>query len=82
MTATAPRDLAELLDTLAESPETQLLAGGTDFMVEVNFGRRDPRAVVALRRVGDLRGWERDGELGVRPFAGRDDRVAVGQRRS
>ena len=55
MTATAPRDLAELLDTLAESPETQLLAGGTDFMVEVNFGRRDPRAVVALRRVAELR---------------------------
>ena len=63
MTATAPRDLAELLDTLAESPETQLLAGGTDFMVEVNFGRRDPRAVVALRRVDELRGWERDGDV-------------------
>jgi CO/xanthine dehydrogenase FAD-binding subunit len=63
MTATAPRDLAELLDTLAESPETQLLAGGTDFMVEVNFGRRDPRAVVALRRVGELHGWERDGDV-------------------
>ena len=44
MTATAPRELAELLDALAESPETQLLAGGTDFMVEVNFGRRDPHA--------------------------------------
>ena len=63
MTATAPHDLAELLDTLAESPETQLLAGGTDFMVEVNFGRRDPRAVVALRRVDELRGWERDGDV-------------------
>ena len=59
MTATAPRELAELLDTLAESPETQLLAGGTDFMVEVNFGRRDPHAIASLRRVRELRGWSR-----------------------
>ena len=57
MTATAPAISLSLFDTLAESPQTQLLAGGTDFMVEVNFGRRDPLDVVALRRVRELRGW-------------------------
>ena len=48
---------------LAESPETQLLAGGTDFMVEVNFGHRDPRQVVSLRGVAELQGWSRDGDV-------------------
>ena len=54
MTALAPRSLADLLEALAELPAAQLLAGGTDFMVEVNFGRRDPVDVVALRRVHEL----------------------------
>ena len=63
MTATVPRELAALVDILAETPGVQLLAGGTDFMVEVNFGHRDPRQVVALRRVADLQGWSRDGDV-------------------
>jgi CO/xanthine dehydrogenase FAD-binding subunit len=31
-----------------------LLAGGTDLMVDVNFGRRKPTRIVALRRVDEL----------------------------
>ena len=46
-----PTTLAEAFDALDERPDAQLLAGGTDFMVEVNFGHRRPSAVVALRRV-------------------------------
>src|SRR5262245_36982860 len=61
MTATVPRELAALLDILAETPDAQLLAGGTDFMVEVNFGHRQPREVVALRGVPELQGWSHDG---------------------
>ena len=59
MTVTArPTSLAEAFDALDELPDAQLLAGGTDFMVEVNFGHRRPPAVVALRRVDELQGYE------------------------
>ncbi|MGD2061198.1 MAG: FAD binding domain-containing protein [Acidimicrobiia bacterium] len=34
------------------------LAGGTDLMVDVNFGHRRPENVVGLRRVEELRQWE------------------------
>ncbi len=39
---------------LAEHPDAHLLAGGTDFMVEVNYHGRRPAAVVGLRRVSEL----------------------------
>jgi CO/xanthine dehydrogenase FAD-binding subunit len=59
-----PRTLDEALDALQRMPDAQLLAGGTDFVVEVNFGHRRPPAVVGLRRVAELRGWRPDdGEL-------------------
>jgi CO/xanthine dehydrogenase FAD-binding subunit len=61
-----PRSLGEALDALVERPDAQLLAGGTDYMVEVNFGHRRPSAVVALRRVEELQGYEiRDGEIDI-----------------
>ncbi|HXP13750.1 MAG TPA: FAD binding domain-containing protein, partial [Actinomycetes bacterium] len=59
-----PRTLDEALEALQRMPDAQLLAGGTDFVVEVNFGHRRPPAVVGLRRVAELQGWRRDdGEL-------------------
>jgi len=59
-----PTTLADAFDALESRPDAQLLAGGTDFMVEVNFGHRRPSAVVALRRVQELQGYEiRDGEV-------------------
>jgi len=36
------------------------LAGGTDLMVEVNFGHTRPEKVVGLRRVAELKEWEGD----------------------
>jgi CO/xanthine dehydrogenase FAD-binding subunit len=56
-----PTSLAETLDVLEAVPDAQLLAGGTDFMVEVNYGHRRPPAVVSLRDVPELGGWRRDG---------------------
>ncbi|MGH8982150.1 MAG: FAD binding domain-containing protein, partial [Acidimicrobiales bacterium] len=53
-----PTTLDGAVDALAATPGAQLLAGGTDFCVEVNFGHRRPRAIVALRRVDELRGYE------------------------
>ncbi len=62
-----PRTLQEAFDALDELPDAQLLAGGTDFMVEVNFGHRRPPAVVGLRRVAELAGFElTDQELVLR----------------
>lgn len=56
-----PGSLEEAFDALERYPDAQLLAGGTDFMVEVNFGHRRPEAVVCLRKVRELTGWRRDG---------------------
>jgi CO/xanthine dehydrogenase FAD-binding subunit len=58
MTVARPRTLAEALGALEATPDAHLLAGGTDFMVEVNFGHRRPTDIVALRRVVELQGHE------------------------
>ncbi len=39
------------------------LAGGTDLMVEINFGHALPDHVVGLRRVEELNSWE-DSRIG------------------
>jgi CO/xanthine dehydrogenase FAD-binding subunit len=61
MAVVVPASLSDALAALAARPDAHLLAGGTDFMVEVNFGHRRPVDVVALDRVAELRGWERQG---------------------
>jgi CO/xanthine dehydrogenase FAD-binding subunit len=53
--------LEEAFDALDRCPDAQLLAGGTDFMVEVNYARRRPVAVVCLSKLEELRGWRLDG---------------------
>ncbi len=50
-----PAALDEALAARAALPEAQVLAGGTDFMVEVNFRQRRPSAVIALRRIDALK---------------------------
>jgi CO/xanthine dehydrogenase FAD-binding subunit len=54
--------VAEAVDALDTLPSSQVLAGGTDFMVEVNYGHRDPTTVIGLRGVADLKGYEVSGE--------------------
>ena len=49
------RDLDGALALLAVTPTAVVLNGGTDLMVEINFGRKRPDAVVAIDRVGELR---------------------------
>ena len=61
MAVALPTSIDEAVAMLAADPMAHVLAGGTDFMVEVNFGRRRPPAVVALHRVADLKGWMRQG---------------------
>src|SRR5450631_839833 len=61
MSVVVATSLTEALAALAADPDTQVLAGGTDLMVEVNAGLRRPGSVVALRAVDDLRSWSRQG---------------------
>ena len=56
-----PVSLEEAFDAFEQCPDAQLLAGGTDFMVEVNFALRQPPAVVCLRKGEELKGWRLDG---------------------
>ncbi len=55
MLVSSPRNLDEALAQLLDDPQAVPLAGGTDLMVAINFGRERPRHVVSLRRVGELR---------------------------
>jgi CO/xanthine dehydrogenase FAD-binding subunit len=63
VTVLAPATVRDVVEALRQDPELQLLAGGTDFMVEVNFGHRRPPGVVSLHRVDELKGWSRDGDV-------------------
>lgn len=65
MSVTVPTSLPEALAALADQPDATLLAGGTDVMVETNFGHRRPTDVIALRSVGELRTWHHDPVRGV-----------------
>ena len=56
-----PRTLAEALDALAQRPDAVPIAGGTDLMVEVNFGRLRPDAMVDVSRLPELRRMGRNG---------------------
>ena len=57
------RSVEEVLAQLAATPGATLLAGGTDLMVEINFGRARPREVVAIDRLDELRTVEGDGRV-------------------
>jgi len=59
-----PSTLDEVLSARVEMPGAELLAGGTDLMVEINFGHACPEHVIALRRVDDLKD-EGDGRIGA-----------------
>ena len=55
-----PRSLDEALAIKAERPEAVPLNGGTDLMVDLNFGRLRPPAIVDLSRVRELAGWREE----------------------
>ncbi len=57
----APTTWAQALAAKAEHPDALPVAGGTDVMVEINFDRRRPPALLDLTRVPELREWVIDG---------------------
>lgn len=55
-----PSSWGEALAAKKEHPEAVPLAGGTDLLVELNFGRRRPETILDLTRVAELEEWSRD----------------------
>jgi CO/xanthine dehydrogenase FAD-binding subunit len=56
----SPRTLDEALRLKSERPEAVPIQGGTDVMVELNFDRSRPPALLNLNEVPELRGWSRE----------------------
>jgi CO/xanthine dehydrogenase FAD-binding subunit len=52
-----PATLAEALELRAAHPDAAALAGGTDLMVELNFDKARPPAILDLTRVPELTEW-------------------------
>jgi CO/xanthine dehydrogenase FAD-binding subunit len=55
-----PTTWADALALRAERPDALPIAGGTDVMVELNFDRRRPGALLDLTRVPELSQWAPD----------------------
>jgi CO/xanthine dehydrogenase FAD-binding subunit len=59
-----PHSLDEALAIKGDRPEATPIAGGTDLMVDLNFGRRRPAAMVDVSRLPELASWrEEDGHV-------------------
>src|ERR671931_500136 len=55
-----PRTLDEALRLKAERSDAVPIQGGTDVMVDLNFDRSRPPALLNLNEVAELRGWSRE----------------------
>ena len=66
----SPQSWSDALVARAENAGAVAIAGGTDVMVELNFDRHRPDALIDLTRVADLREWSRTEDGGVRLGAG------------
>jgi CO/xanthine dehydrogenase FAD-binding subunit len=56
----SPETWDEAIALKAANPQALPIAGGTDVMVELNFDRARPEAMLDLTRVAELRTWEAD----------------------
>lgn len=64
MSVLIPHSITEASQMLAENPESTMLNGGTDLMVEINFNHRRPSSVLLLRNISQLRDWSHNEEQG------------------
>ena len=63
MSVHVARDLSDALEQLSAASDVTLLAGGTDLMVDLNFGRKRPLRVVAIDRIQELAVLDRNGHI-------------------
>ena len=63
MSVHVARDLGDALEQLSAASDVTLLAGGTDLMVDLNFGRKRPLRVVAIDRIQELAVLDRNGRI-------------------
>ena len=79
MEVLTPQTLDEALAMKAERRDAVPIQGGTDVMVELNFARTRPPALLDLTNVPELSDWaDEDGGVRIGQGPGRLD--AVGQR--
>ena len=57
------RHVDDVLENLSSVKDATILAGGTDLLVEINFGRLRPIHVVAIDRVDELKDFSRNGHV-------------------
>jgi CO/xanthine dehydrogenase FAD-binding subunit len=60
MEVLTPRSLDEAVRMKADRPDAVPIQGGTDVMVDLNFDRSRPAALLNLNEVAELRGWSRE----------------------
>ena len=60
MDVLTPRSLEDALRLKADLPEARFVQGGTDVLVELNFDRSRPAALINLNEVAELRGFRRE----------------------
>jgi CO/xanthine dehydrogenase FAD-binding subunit len=63
MQVSIPANLQEALEVLAAHPDTVALAGGTDLLVAINFGRLRPERVMSIRGLEELAELSADGRV-------------------
>ena len=57
------RHVDDALEDLASRRDATILAGGTDLLVEINFGRQRPSHIVAIDRLEELKGLAKNGDV-------------------
>jgi len=57
------RHVDDVLESLSNRTDATILAGGTDLLVEINFGRIRPAHVIAIDRVDELKDHSRNGHV-------------------
>lgn len=57
-----PASWADAVALKTEFPGARPINGGTDVMVEINFGRERPDALLDLSHIPEIREWEADGD--------------------
>ncbi len=65
MDVLTPHTLDEVLRLKAELLDARFVQGGTDVLVELNFDRSRPRALINLNEVAELRGFTRENDTFV-----------------